>query len=181
MPSPRYALVTHVHGPAAEFVEKLQRDLHPEIPRLAAHLTVLPPRMLRGTEDEALQVVADICRQSAPFELALGGVETFLPVTPTVYVRVEHAAAQMHLLHDQLNTQALACTEEWVYVPHLTIMKMETAPQAEQVLAIARERWAAYEGSRHIFVEELTFVREESKNCWVDLAPVPLGRSLVSR
>jgi hypothetical protein len=36
-----------------------------------------------------------------------------------------------------------------------------------------------FEGSRHIPLNELTFVREQEQNRWVDLAGIPLGRSLV--
>jgi hypothetical protein len=32
-----------------------------------------------------------------------------------------------------------------------------------------------------MLLERLTFVREDVENHWVDLAPVPLGRRLVSR
>ena len=46
---------------------------------------------------------------------------------------------------------------------------------------ISRERWAQYKGSRRIQLERLSFVREDAVNCWVDLAPVRLGQSLVSR
>ena len=52
--------------------------------------------------------------------------------------------------------------------------------QALRAFEIARERWNRYEGNRRIAVDELTFVREGEKNTWVDLAPIPLGRSLVS-
>jgi hypothetical protein len=30
-------------------------------------------------------------------------------------------------------------------------------------------------------LQKLTFVREDAQNCWVDLAPIRLGRTLVSR
>jgi hypothetical protein len=58
---------------------------------------------------------------------------------------------------------------------------MGTEELAWKAFEVARRRWARYSGSRHIPLEELTFVREDVQNCWVDLAPVPLGRSLVSR
>jgi hypothetical protein len=46
---------------------------------------------------------------------------------------------------------------------------------------MARQRWEQYAGSRRVLLEKLTFVREDSQNCWSDLARVQLGRSLVSR
>jgi 2'-5' RNA ligase len=180
MQSLRYALVAYVKSPVGEFVENLRRELHPELPHLAAHITFLPPRPLRGTEGAALQALEAICGQAEPFEVTLGDMESFVPTTPTVYIRVAHAASRLRELHDQLNTQALAFAEEWPYIPHVTIVKMATEAAAEQALEIARERWRQYSGSRRILLDRLTFVREDAANCWVDLAPVLLGGSLVS-
>ena len=71
--------------------------------------------------------------------------------------------------------------EEWPYIPHLTIAKMGEEHLARTAFEIARERWDDYAGSRRILLEKLTFVREDAPNRWVDLAPVLLGRRLVSR
>ena len=180
MASLRYALVAYVKGPVGEFVENLRRELHPDLPHFAAHLTLLPPRPLQGTENAALQVLGAICGRAEPFEVTLGGMESFAPTTPTIYIRVAHAALRLHELHDQLNTQALAFVEEWPYIPHLTIAKMPTEQAAEQALKTARERWQQFGESRRILVDRLTFVREDSLNCWIDLAPVPLGGTLVT-
>ena len=162
-------------------MENLRRELHPELPHLAAHLTILPPRPLQGSESSALQVLEKICGQAEPFEVTLGGVGTFIPVTPTVFIRVDASAPRMCGLHQQLNTEALAFQEEWPYCPHMTIVKMGTEQLAQNALKIAAERWAQYSGSRRILLERLTFVREDAQNHWVDLAPVLLGRTLVSR
>lgn len=162
-------------------MENLRRELHPDLPHLAAHLSILPPRPLQGSESSALQVLERICGHEEPFEVTLGDVETFIPVTPTVYIRVQGAAAHMSELHCKLNTEALAFQEEWPYIPHLTIVKMSAEQPAQTAFQMARERWARYSDSRRILLERLTFVREDVDNHWVDLAPVPLGRRLVSR
>jgi 2'-5' RNA ligase len=107
-------------------------------------------------------------------------METFVPTTPTVYIRVAHAASRLQELHDQLNTQVLTFREEWPYTPHVTIAKLHSEAAAEKALHTARERWRQYSGSRRILLDRLTFVREDALNCWVDLAPVPLGGTLVS-
>ena len=181
MQTPRYALVAYLKNPAGEFVENLRRELHPDLPHLAAHLTILPPRCLRGTESSALQVLERICGSEEPFEVTLGDVETFVPVTPTVYIRVQGGAAKMIDLHSKLNTEALAFEEAWPYIPHLTIVKMSAEKPAHSAFQMAGERWAQYSGSRRILLEKLTFVREELENRWVDLALVRLGRRLVSQ
>ena len=180
MLTPRYALVAYVRNPVGEFVERLRRQLHPELPHLAAHLTVLPPRLLQGTEQSAVETLEEVCNHVAPFQATLGDVETFVPRTPTVFIRVAEASYRMRELHDQLNTKALAAQEEWPYMPHLTIVKMSEESQAPKAYRVAHERWVHFKGSREILVSELTFVREAEQNCWVDLAGVPLGRQLVS-
>lgn len=166
--------------PVGEFVERLRRDLHPELPLLPAHLTILPPRPLLCGESSARQVLEDICSHFEPFEVMLGEVETFIPVTPTVFIRVAHAH-RMCELHSQLNaTKTLASTEEWLYLPHMTIAKMTTEAQAQAAYLIARRRWAEFEGNRSVLVKELVFVREEEPTCWLDVAEVPLGSHLAS-
>jgi len=178
--TPRYALVAYVRNPVGEVVERLRRELHPELPHLAAHLTLLPPRSLQGSEFSALQTLEELCGHADPFEITLGEVETFVPVTPTVFIRVAHAAYRMRELHDRLNTEALRAAEEWPYMPHLTIVKMADEKQAEQAYRLARDRWAEFAGSRRVPVQDLTFVREDKLNCWVDLAELHLGRRLVT-
>jgi 2'-5' RNA ligase len=177
----RYALVAYVRNSAGEFVENLRRELHPSLPHLPAHLTILPPRRLQASEQTALEVLDRICSEEQPFEVHLGEVETFIPVTPTVYIRVDSQASRMIDLHSRLNVDGLVCQEEWPYIPHLTIVKMGSEKGAIEASEVARKRWAAYRESRCITLETLTFVREDAENCWVDLAPVALGRRLVSR
>ncbi len=179
MSSSRYALVTYVRNPVGEFVASLRRELHPTIAHMAAHLTVLPPRELAGSEAAALEFLEEACGRVVPFSVELGDVETFLPSTPTVFIQVRQAAYRMRELHDQLSSKGLRCDEDWPYIPHLTIMKTETDEQARAALAVARERWAQFPGKRQIPVEELMFVREHD-GCWHDLAPVPLGRGQLS-
>jgi 2'-5' RNA ligase len=181
MQGPRYALVAYVEGSAGEFVENLRRELHPALPHLSAHLTILPPRPLHGSEASAIQCLQKACSTIEPFEVNLGSVETFCPITPTVYIRIDTAASRMCELHHKLNMQALEYKEEWPYIPHLTIVKMGAEPNALDAFRIARDRWEHFTGSRRVLVERLIFVREDSQNCWIDIAPLPLGKSLVSK
>src|SRR5579862_1959810 len=181
MPSPRYALVAYVRNAVGEFVERLRQELHPDLPHLPAHVTILPPRQLQGSELSALETLDDICSQAEPFEVTLGDVETFVPLNPTVFIHVAHAAYRMRELHDRLNTKALAAVEEWPYLPHLTIVKISSEALAEQAYLYSRDRWAQFAGDRQVPVSELTFVREQENNRWLDLAGIPVGRSLVKR
>ncbi len=176
MKPPQYALVAYVRSPAGEFAENLRKELHPGHPDMAAHITVLPPRCISGTETEALEQIAEVCKKVEPFEVGLGDVESFVPMTPTIFIRVAHAAYRMRELHDHLNCGPLLSEEPWPYMPHLTIIKLADPEAAQRAMDMARKSWAEYQGPRRIVVEELTFVREgRDIFSWQDLAPIPLG------
>ena len=187
MHDPLYALVAYVRHPVGEFIERLRGELHPDLPHLPAHITILPPRVLAGLEsvsaqtreNRALEFLGQTCREVAPFEIVLGEVETFAPVTPTNFIRVAHGAYRLRELHDRLNTGILFSEEQWPYMPHMTVVKMGNEVHAVTAFHIASERWAQYTGTRSIPIEEVTFVRQADNSTWVDLAPVHLGRTMV--
>jgi 2'-5' RNA ligase len=179
MASSRYALVAYIRHPVGQFVENLRRELHPVTAHMPSHLTILPPRELCGPEQAALEFLEEACSRAVPFDVELGDVDTFLPTTPTVFIQIKRAAYRMRELHDQLSAKALLCEELWPYIPHLTILKTEIDQQARDAAVLARERWAQFSGPRTIHVDELMFVRENG-GVWQDVAPVPLGRSLLS-
>jgi 2'-5' RNA ligase len=175
-----YAVVTYVDGPLGEFIQNLRRQLHPEQGHVPAHITVLPPRPLIGRESEAIEALEFACSHAAPFEVTLGEVETFIPTTPTVFIRIAHAAYKMRELHDAVNVGPLAYVELLPYMPHMTIAKLASADEAKAISEIAIQRWAAFDGPRNVRVETLTFVRGRD-HTWTDLAPFQLGARLVSR
>jgi 2'-5' RNA ligase len=177
----RYALVAYVKAPMAEFVERLRSELHPGLPHLPAHITILPPRLLRGSEAEARSFVEEICKRASPFAVELGEVGTFVPVTPTVFLRVARGAYRIRELHDCMNANGLQWEEEWLFMPHLTLAKMDSDADATAAMQVATRLWSEYRGSRRVLVNELTFVREATANTWDDLAPMPLGGELVSQ
>jgi 2'-5' RNA ligase len=174
---PHYAVVAYVRNQIGHFVEDLRRELHPDHAHLAAHVTVLPPRRLNGSEEEAVRSLQEHSARFAPFDVQLGDVETFCPRTPTVFLRVKRSAHRFRDLHDELNTGPLRCDELWPYMPHLTIVKMLELCETDQAVVKARERWAHYSGTKSAHVEELTFVREGENNQWIDLATIRLNQS----
>ena len=169
-----YAAVTYVRSPAGMFVEEMRRDLHPAHTHADAHITILPPRPLQGTEAEAIRQLQEICRKVRPFDVTMGDVETFIPTTPTVFIRVAHGAYRIRELHDHLNQGALLYAEPWPYMPHLTIVKMDALDEARKVLGMARPRWDCCEDSRRIRIDKITFVKGTGER-WMDLAEIPLG------
>ena len=169
-----YAAVTYVRSPAGAFIEEMRRDLHPAHTHADAHITILPPRKLVGTEAQAIEQMRATCRSFAPFEVTMGDVESFIPATPTVFIRVAHGAYRFRELHERLNREVLRCNEPWPYMPHLTIVKMDTVEDARRVVELARPRWDQCDDNRKIRIDSLTFVKGMGER-WIDLATILLG------
>jgi 2'-5' RNA ligase len=172
-----YAAIAYVRSPVGIFVEELRRELHPAHTHADAHVTILPPRPLRGSEAQATALLTEICRSIIPFEVTMGDVETFVPLTPTVFIRVARGAYRLRELHETLNRDVLSFDEPWPYMPHLTIAKLDTTEEANKVLRTARERWRAYTDAREVRIDSLTFVKGSGER-WVDLAKMPLDGAL---
>ncbi len=170
----QYALVAYVKNALGEFVEGLRRELHPAHAHLPTHLTVLPPRPLQGSEEDAIAMLRRLSASVAPFEVELGEVESFLPITPTVFIRVSYAGYRMRELHDLLNKEGLAYTEPLPYMPHVTVAKLDNNEQAREVLETSKIRWKNYAGSHRISVSHMTFVRGNA-HTWTDLAGIDLA------
>jgi len=181
MEPPQYAVVAYVKNELGKFVEELRHEVDPGYGHLHAHITVLPPRCLQGSEAQARDTLEELCSDQRPFDIAFGDVESFVPRSPVVFIRVAHAAYKMRELHDRLNTGVFLSEEPWPYMPHLTIIKSEEPEHAQEVLAGIRRRWAAHPGHRRVRIEELTFVRQTHGPHWDDLAPILLGGSLASK
>lgn len=173
-----HALVAYVTSPIGQFVESLRREFQPEHAHLPAHLTLLPPRPLNGKLEDAVEMIARICGDVQPFEVTMGDVENFAPVTPTIFIRVAHGAYRMRELHEKLNVEGLRFDEPWPYMPHLTVFRLDDFERAREGFEAASERWSHYDGPRRILIDSLTFVREVSPHHWEDLVPIPLGRRL---
>jgi 2'-5' RNA ligase len=169
----QYALVAYVRNELGEFVEELRREVHPIHAHLPTHLTVLPPRPLMGSEEDAVVMLRKMATIVTPFSVELGEVESFLPVTPTVFIRVSHAGYKMRELHDLMNREPLDYDEALPYMPHVTVAKLDDNERAAEVLETCKTRWKNYPGSHRIEVERLSFVRG-SKHTWTDLAEIVL-------
>lgn len=170
----QYALVAYVRNSLGKFVESMRQELHPDHTHSPAHITILPPRSLSGSEQEALQTLRVALAEAESFQVKVGEVETFHPTTPTVFLRVERDAHRIRDLHDRLNIGPLHCPEPWPFMPHLTIVKMPEAHQTQSALDESRRRWKDFQGGRTATISEVTFVREGTGGHWVDLATIPL-------
>jgi len=170
-----YAVVAYLPGRLGRFVDHLRQRVNPAFACWQAHVTLLPPRLLRGTPEESLAKIRQTCGPLEPFEVAVDGWSTFWPVNGVVYLTLGKGSERLVQLHDALNCDGLAQQEVYPYIPHITLAQQLDETGTQKVLAEVASEWTRYDGEVSFRVESLTLVRQMPDNRWADLAPVPLG------
>src|SRR5947199_8852836 len=102
--STQYALVAYLRGPLGRFVEALRTELYADHAHLAAHVTVLPPRNLQGSEADAIRHLQQVVNQFAPFEVEFGDVQSFAPSTAAVFLVLSKSAQCFCDIHKAFNS-----------------------------------------------------------------------------
>jgi 2'-5' RNA ligase len=171
----QFALVAYIPGPLAEFLDRLRLDLTPNSnPR--AHVTVLPPRPVDTGADlgEMIERLAEESRSALPIEVTLGDID-FFRATSVIYVGVVKGERELHALHENLNSGQLEYDGPYPYHPHVTIAQDMGSERVLELVRIAREQWAAYDGPRSFIVDCLSFVQNIAPGVWIDVAKLPMA------
>ncbi|HTM50506.1 MAG TPA: 2'-5' RNA ligase family protein [Bryobacteraceae bacterium] len=163
-----FALVAYIPDPLRRFLDDLRRELVPGcVP--AAHVTILPPRPLSGTVEEAIETIRTRLPEFSPFEIETGEVTVF-PISDVVYLGIREGADRLRRMHPAFNIGPLEFKEMFPFHPHITLAQNLTSKQAQELAAVATRRWSEYPYPRVFPVEALSFVQNTSSNLWVDLA-----------
>ena len=173
-----HAVVAYLPGELSGFIDALRRRLNPEFASWTAHVTILPPRLLHGSPEEALSIIRQKSSLVEPFEVGLESVSTFWPVTGVVYLSFGKGVERLVQLHDTLNCGSVAQQEIYAYVPHVTVSQGLDETRTQNMLAEISAEWRRFAGDLTFRIESLRLVEQTSANCWVDLAPIPLGTLL---
>ncbi|MBI1354711.1 MAG: hypothetical protein GC160_10215 [Acidobacteria bacterium] len=170
----QYAVVAYVHGPLAFFVDSLRGEFTPGCPH-SAHVTVLPPRELHGSEQEAYDRCNAVLADREPFPLTLVRVSLF-PETHVIKLELsEQDTQRLRDLHESLNQGPLYQNERFPYTPHITLCMNGAPSETNEKLGRARQRWAEFGGSGTFWVDSLTLVRQRKDETWADIAELPLS------
>jgi 2'-5' RNA ligase len=163
-----YALVSYVPNPLGGFLDELSRALIPGC-RTHAHITLLPPRHLNGTEEEAKEALAVQCRTISPFELQITDIEIF-DITAVIYANIGLGRTRLLDIHKQLNTGALEFQEQFAYHPHITLAIDMDHRDIHVLAERARRMWHEYGDSRRFVVDSLHFVHNVGLKDWDEVA-----------
>ncbi len=169
-----FALVSYLPEPLAGFLDRLRQELVPNC-FLRAHVTVLPPRPV-AAPDEAWGVVRNLAARFEPFEVRMTDVEVF-PVSDVIYLNIEKGGEHLRLMHDVLAVDGLEFAEPFAYHPHVTLAQELKPDEMDELVAVARARWAGFVLDKSFRVEKIAFVQNTRRNEWIDLAEYALGQS----
>ena len=163
-----FALVTYLPDPLCTFLDNLRRELAPGcVPH--AHVTILPPRPLAGTPQEAIDAVRSRISDFSAVEIKAGDVLVFAG-SDVVYLNITEGRHELLQMHRALNVGPLQYEAPYPYHPHITLAQDLTPQQSIELAAVARRRWAEYSGPRVFSAELLVFVQNTARNRWADLA-----------
>jgi 2'-5' RNA ligase len=169
-----FALVTYIPEPLAGFLDRLRQELVPNC-FLRAHVTILPPRPLAGPPEAAWEQMRALAKQFSAFDIQLGAVDVF-PVTDVIYLHIAAGSETLRQMHDVMNSGALAFRTDFPYHPHVTLGQELKPDEVDELLHVARRRWAECPAPKTFRAEKIVFVQSTRRNEWVDLGECELER-----
>jgi 2'-5' RNA ligase len=169
-----FALVGYIPEPLAGFLDRLRQELVPNC-FLRAHVTILPPRPLLTSPEEAWNAISRIIPRFAPFQVEMTDVEVF-PVSDVIYVNVGRGSEESKRMHDALAIDALCCQEAFAFHPHVTLAQELQPDELDELVRVARTRWTETRIDKSFRVEKVVFVQNTRRDEWLDVGECTLGQ-----
>lgn len=173
-----FALVSYVQGPLGSFLNDLRRMLSHEVTP-QAHITILPPRPLIVSLDDASAAIKKILDHFAAFDIELDEVRRFNE-TNSLYLELAEGNSLVYQLHDALNTGELHYDEQFEFRPHLTLSHPKNESEWAESQSIAERVWASAECCRRFTLDEAVFLwlsPGSAQGEWRRLWSHPLNRN----
>jgi 2'-5' RNA ligase len=162
-----YALVSYIPGRLGDFITKLRQDLVASCVA-RSHVSILPPRPLTATREEAAEQIRASLMPFAPFELDMPRIGVF-EQTSVIFCEVGAGRDELIELHDVMNTGALAYNEPFEYHPHVTLAQGFDPLVLREMYELAQGRWQEFAPPSRVLIESVTFVQNTAGNVWIDL------------
>jgi 2'-5' RNA ligase len=140
-------VVVDIPDPVGGFLRTSRADFgDPLATAIPPHVTLLPPTDVAPGIDRAINDhLAAVAAVTAPFRILLAGTDSFRPVSPVVYVRVEHGGDSCADLQRLVRTGPLTRQLQFPYHPHVTVahhLADDALDHAQKALADYRAEFA---------------------------------------
>ena len=133
-------------GELAERIQAVRVQHDAKTARITApHVTMAGTYWRSGpakpeNERDTIAHLQDVQHRLQPFELALGGVESFLPFNNVIYLHIERTAGL--LAARKVLLDALGSDKERRYTPHLTLtMRLDKSEAQALLKELRRSEW----------------------------------------
>jgi 2'-5' RNA ligase len=116
-------VAVEIPAPWAQQLEDARERFGDPLARaIPAHLTLLPPTAVpRAGLGQVIDHLHSVARVLSPFELVLAGTDTFRPVSPVVFVRVQEGGGDCDRLQQAVRTGPLDRELSFPFHPHVTV------------------------------------------------------------
>jgi 2'-5' RNA ligase len=170
-----FSLVAYIPGELGQFLTSLRSELvHGCVAH--SHITILPPRPLGLTQEQAEAILRQQTVRFSPFLVEITEIKVFAD-SSVIYVDLGRGRDEFLELHRELNVNGFAQNEKHTYHPHVTLAQGLNPETVPAVLEVARNKWRNAPQQRVMPVQSLTFVQNTVDNIWVDLSECPLRGS----
>jgi 2'-5' RNA ligase len=151
-------------GELAERIQAVRLRHDAKTARITApHVTVAGTYWRSGpaapeNERDTIARLQNVQGRLQPFELALGGVESFLPFNNVIYLRIEQTAGLLATRRVLLD--ALGPDKERLYAPHLTLtMRLDKDETQALLRELRQSEW--HTGRWSVSVDHLWLMQRE--------------------
>jgi 2'-5' RNA ligase len=170
----QFALVSYIADPLGKYLDNFRLRLDPGC-KPHAHVTILPPRILCGTPEQAVAGIRQLAPEFEPLTVRLGEIGKF-PVSNVIYIEISAGREALIEMFRAMNSGAAAFREDFPYHPHITLAQPVPGQDVQALLEDARREWKACPYDRAFRVDTLSFVRSHDRCCWTDIEDIPLRR-----
>jgi len=159
-----YALIGFIPGALGEYLNRVRRELVPGC-LFRSHVTVLPPRLLRGSPDELSTSLAAKLAGMEALEIGVGKVEVFSS-SGVIYLSIESGREELRRIHEHLVHGVFDSSEQYPFHPHITLAQEFPPEQLSELVARAEALWRDYPYERAFSLRQLCFVRGADLANW---------------
>ncbi len=170
----QYALVSYIPDPLGDFLDRLRLELVPGCSP-HAHVTILPPRPICASQEDAASGIMAEAADFPGFEVVLGDVEVFAQ-SKVIYIGLAEGEPELRAMYKMLNRGAVVYNEPFPYHPHVTLAQNFPLEDVDRLYELAHRRWEEYRYTRQFTVDALDFVKNLYGNRWADLTNVHLKK-----
>jgi 2'-5' RNA ligase len=93
-----------------------------------------------------------------------------------IYVNLGKGGEDLKKMHDALDVDGLRCQEAFPFHPHVTLAQELQPDELDELVRVARARWAELRFDKNFRVEKVVFVQNTRRDQWLDVGECTLGQ-----